>query len=137
MRTRTNVMPWLTAAALVGALVPNLANACDAVDCADHAKVCEAQGAENTEPQPQAAAGMRVSIDPITGEYIDSPVPSSQAAAVTAPSVVPKQEALQGGGFKLDTSGVRHSFVATANPGGLPHTSCVEQHRGAEDQNQD
>jgi hypothetical protein len=80
---------------------------------------------------------MRVSIDPITGEYTDAPVAPSQAAAVAAPSVVPRQEALAGGGFKLDTRGVRHAFVATANPGGLPHTNCVDARSGAQHPKQD
>jgi hypothetical protein len=103
------------------------APACDAAGCTE-GKECAAQAQESQAPQA-ARSGMRVSIDPATGQFTDSPAaPEEEAAAMTAPSIAPKQEALQGGGFKLDTRGIRHTFVAEANPGGVPKTRCIDEH---------
>jgi hypothetical protein len=98
--------------------------ACDAADCDAAKQTCQAAEAQ---AQPQAAAGMRVSIDPQTGEYTDAPVLPSQATANQVAPAEPKVEPLPGGGYKLDTSNIRHAFVATANPGGSPQVNCVDQ----------
>jgi hypothetical protein len=120
----------LLVATLLTVFAPRIvttARACDAADCDAAKQTC--QSAETQAPaQPQAAAGMRVAIDPKTGEYTDAPVLPSQATAnMVAPAAPPVVEALPGGGYKIDTSNIRHAFVATANPGGLPQVNCIDQ----------
>ena len=120
----------LVTATMLALLAPRIvatARACDATDT--NAAQENGQPAESqSQAQPQAAAGMRVAIDPATGQYTDAPVSPAQAAEnMVAPAPQPVPEPLPGGGYKLDTSNIRHAFVATANPGGLPQVNCVDQ----------
>jgi hypothetical protein len=116
--------------AVFGPSAASTARACDAADC-EHAKQsCQSSEtqAQAQAAQPQAQAGMRVAIDPETGEYTDAPQAPAQATEnMVAPASPPVVEAVPGGGYKLDTSNVQHAFIATANPGGKPKVSCVDQ----------
>ena len=111
-----------TLLAVFGPFIASTVHACDAADC-EHAKQsCQASA------QPQAAAGMRVAIDPATGQYTDAPQASAQGTEnMVAPAAPPVVEALPDGGYKLDTSNYQHAFVATANPGGTPKVNCIDQ----------
>lgn len=144
-------MAWAIAPALVASLA--LAGAQEAEEPAPEAAPGTARGpapaastGEDVDPpardMPAGPAGVRVHLDPLTGEILDRPAepePEGQAAE-DRPSGVsgPRgwlntygddliQEALPGGGFKVDLRGrFQSAVVATIDPEtGAVEVDCI------------
>ena len=132
MRTRmTFVAPFAVMALL--ASYPLAACACDGgcdnASQGEHAPCgAAAQPVAAGNVQPAApAAGMRVNVDPQTGQYTDRPVPTSarSANAVAAPAPL-VETPVPGGGVAVDTRHLQHAMKATANPDGSVTTHCEQ-----------
>jgi hypothetical protein len=90
----------------------------------------EASVAGSQTPHPAAEAtpgGMRVHIDPATGRFV--PPPRGAAVPQPAPAAPPppmRQEAVPGGGFKLDTRGrLLHAVEAAVGSDGNEKVGCT------------
>jgi hypothetical protein len=96
-------------------------------------ETCDAADAQKPQAAAQGAVGgMRVSIDPKTGEYTDAPVDAqAPSMRITAAAEAPKPVPLPGGGEMLDTSGFLHAMTATAAPDGQVRTNCAQARQPA------
>ncbi len=117
-------------AGLFLAAAASVASACDGLSCApEAAPVCSCELQPPSDSAPAKASGMRVAIDPATGEFVDAPVVAPQAQAGIGVLDAPVRErALAEGGFVLEREGgFRHYMVAEAAPGGVPRTRCSDK----------
>ena len=83
------------------------------------------QGTNAVAERPQAAAGMRVYIDPETGEPTEPPpgfVPEDRGVQAPLPREIPNPG--PAGGYILDTSGMSFDFEAKTAPGGKTTADC-------------
>jgi hypothetical protein len=122
------------AAAALAIAVQLLASPSGAGDPVPVSKDEACSRAAGAQPQPASptASGMRVSIDPATGEYRQAPDAAAPAGAhVTAAAAAPRPTPLPGGGELLDTRGFRHEITATAKPDGRLETNCAQTEKAA------
>lgn len=137
MLQTTSARLALLATFAVLALAACIVSAGEDVACpGEHAAGCESaiQPVTNAGGQPAApvaravpAFGMKVNIDPKTGEYTDqAPAVPTQGSSVAGVPHRPTERLLPGGARALDTRHVRQEMTATANPDGSVSTRCKQ-----------
>lgn len=88
---------------------------------------------EAPRPAPAAEAAMKVHIDPVTGEFVQKPLPSPKAAAEASPVTslpMPKVELIDSkrGTKRVILDSRFHSqMVETVGPDGKLSPTCAEQ----------